>query len=145
MRHEKPPVSLRGRWIVEGAMRMPALLIVDDFPPMLKIMRSQLAEIGLHDVDSAMSAGDALSAFHRRDYDLLIVDYYLGDRTGHDLVSALARSAEHCDTPSIIITGEPDRATRDLGFAVDWLRKPFTSEELLERIEATCPHWTRLG
>jgi two-component system, sensor histidine kinase ChiS len=138
--HNQPRVPRR--WLVDGSFRIPALLIVDDFPPMLKILRAHLGEIALTDVDAATSAAQALSMLERRDYDLLIVDFYLGDRTGHDLVQALAGNHVHGETPSIIITGEPDRAARDLGFQVDWLKKPFTAQELRHRIESTCPTWS---
>lgn len=137
----KATAPARPRWAVEGSLRAPAILIVDDFPPMLKILRAQLAEIGLTDVDAAGGARQALSALEHRDYDLLIVDHYLGDSTGPEILRTLGACLRERDTPSIIITGEPDRAARDLGATLDWLRKPFTSTQLLGRIESTCPHW----
>jgi DNA-binding response OmpR family regulator len=131
----------KARWSIEGSLRAPAILIVDDFPPMLKILRSQLAEIGLTDVDAAGGARQALTALDHRDYDLLIVDHYLGDSTGQEILQSLAARHRDGETPSIIITGEPERAARDIGAMLDWLRKPFTAQQLRRRIESTCPHW----
>ncbi|WP_460452445.1 hypothetical protein [Alsobacter sp. SYSU BS001988] len=38
--------------------------------------------------------------------------------------------------PAIIITGEPEKAMQLTGRNGDWLRKPFTAEDLRERIVA---------
>ncbi len=137
----KAAAPARPRWSVDGSLRTPAILIVDDFPPMLKILRAQLAEIGLTDVDVAGGTRQALAALQHRDYDLLILDHYLGDSTGQEILASLAAGPRDGETPSIIITGEPERAARDIGSMLDWLRKPFNAAQLLNRIESTCPHW----
>ena len=111
------------------------VLVVDDFPPMLTIVTKLLGEIGIHDVDCATDVKSALGRTQARDYDLLIVDYFLGDETGDDLLSALREQDE--DIRAIIMTGEAFKAAARLGYVVDWLRKPFTAQDLAARILAT--------
>lgn len=114
-----------------------SVLVVDDFAPMLTIVQKMLSELGVRDIDRASSCDAALARLRSRDYDLLIVDYFLGDETGDELI-ARARAAGE-DVTAVIMTGEPERASRALGHEVDWLRKPFTAAELQLRIEATLP------
>jgi DNA-binding response OmpR family regulator len=109
-----------------------AVLVVDDFPPMLTIVAKLLASIGIDDVDCAGTVNQALTRVHARDYDLLIVDYFLTDETGDDLLAALQERSKHI--PAVIMTGEPKRAATKLGHEVDWLRKPFTAPQLRARI-----------
>src|SRR4051794_28412468 len=54
-----------------------SVLVVDDFAPMLTIVMKLLAQLDIHDVDCSMSVMGALDSVARRDYDLLILDYFL--------------------------------------------------------------------
>ncbi|WP_460452550.1 response regulator [Alsobacter sp. SYSU BS001988] len=108
------------------------VLVVDDFPPMLTIVTKQLAELGIRDVDCAANVGEALMRARARDYDLLIVDFFLGEQTGDDLLAALGEQGD--EIPAIIMTGEAQKAATKLGHDVDWLRKPFTASDLQARI-----------
>ncbi|WP_406857224.1 response regulator [Alsobacter sp. KACC 23698] len=101
---------------------------------MLTIVTKMLAEIGVHDVDCAGDVESALAHVRVRDYDVLILDYFLGDQTGDDLMFTLRHEGE--DIPAIIMTGEAARAATHLRQEVDWLRKPFTATELKARIAA---------
>ncbi|WP_460449089.1 response regulator [Alsobacter sp. SYSU BS001988] len=111
-----------------------SVLVVDDFAPMLTIVMKLLAQLDIHDVDCSMSVMGALDSVARRDYDLLILDYFLGEETGDELVHRLKLTGQ--TIPAIIMTGEPEKAMQLTGRNGDWLRKPFTAEDLRERIVA---------
>lgn len=70
-------------------------------------------------------------------YDLIILDANLPERSGFDLLRE-ARS-EGVDTPVLMLTGLGSHEHKMRGFrlgADDYLTKPFSTEELLARVEA---------
>ena len=76
---------------------------------------------------------EALKHIHNNEYDLYMVDYYLGAKTGLDFIKA---SAKHCDSPIILLTGKGnhkiDIEAMQAG-AVDYLIKGELDAEKLER------------
>ena len=71
------------------------------------------------------------------EYDLIILDAKLPERSGFDLLRE-AR-AEGVDTPVLMLTGLGDHEDKMRGFrlgADDYLTKPFSTEELLARVQA---------
>jgi FixJ family two-component response regulator len=112
----------------------PALILVEDDPSVLRALRRLM-----------LSAGFRVLTFDRPyavlDSELpkteacLIVDVHLPEMNGAQLCETLA--AAGCQLPVIMITGQLDRATRELtrrAKAVAVLFKPFTRESLLEAI-----------
>jgi PAS domain S-box-containing protein len=76
---------------------------------------------------------EALQHIHNNEYDLYIVDYYLGAKTGLDFIKA---GAKHCDSPIILLTGKGnhkiDIEAMQAG-AIDYLIKGELDAEKLER------------
>lgn len=70
-------------------------------------------------------------------YDLIVLDANLPERSGFDLLRA-ARS-EGVNTPILMLTGLGSHEAKMRGFrlgADDYLTKPFSTDELLARVEA---------
>ena len=116
-----------------------SVLIVEDSRPMCRIIIRLLADLGITDVDACIERRTALSRASGRDYDLVIIDYFLGDCTGVEVIRDMRATGAH--VPAVLITGRPSQAREDLGSDVDWLIKPFSAQELAERIALACPHW----
>src|SRR3569833_1371343 len=118
-----------------------SVLIVEDSRPMCRIIIRLLAELGITDVDACHTRETALSRVGGRDYDLLVIDYFLGDCTGVEVVRAMRHDG--ANVPAVLITDQPSQAREDVGFEVDWLIKPFSAQELADRIALACPHWQK--
>ena len=110
------------------------LLLVDDDPD-IRLLAGFVLEAAGHHVTFAESgrAGiDAASA----PFDLVVLDYRLGDMTGAEVLTTLRRASP--DRPVVVLTGADDAALiRDLldAGAADVIAKPFDPESLAARLE----------
>lgn len=80
----------------------------------------------------------ALQLACRNDYDLILLDVMLPDIDGFELLRRLRSAGVH--TPYLILSGLVDRDSdfSALAFGVgDYLVKPFSRHELIDRVEAT--------
>ena len=69
--------------------RATAILVVDDHGVMIKIIRSQLRQLGLVDVDEANNGAEALKKMRARHYDLIFADWHMEPLSGLDLLKAV--------------------------------------------------------
>lgn len=107
------------------------ILFVDDEAAIRRLLRTVL-ERGGHAVIEAADAQAALDEARRWKPDLVLLDLGLPDRDGLELVPQLAP-----DAAVVVLTARDATADKvtalDLG-AVDYVVKPFDSEELLARV-----------
>lgn len=111
------------------------LLLVDDEPAVLLLTKTLLERAGYR-VAIASGPHTAIDALRGGRPDGLIVDIRLPGMLGSDLLQLL-RSPDTRHTPAIAITGDANLAEEDIlacGFCAV-LRKPFTSEQLLQAVE----------
>jgi two-component system KDP operon response regulator KdpE len=115
------------------------VLIVDDEPPIRKLLRMGLSTQGYEILD-APNGKTALAMLESKP-DLVILDLGLPDMKGHDLL-AMMRARDEA-VPIIVLSSRGDEAGKvqalDLG-ADDYLTKPFGMEELLARMRAALRH-----
>ena len=116
------------------------ILIVDDEPPIRKLLRVGLSTQD-YAVVEAMNAKVAMELVKSEKPDLVVLDLGLPDLPGHDL---LARwRAEGIDLPIIILSSRTDEAgivkALELG-ADDDITKPFGMNELAARIRVALRH-----
>jgi len=122
-------------------MNAPALraLIVDDEPPIRKLLRMGLGTQG-YDVLEAPNGKAALELMGSKP-DLVILDLGLPDMQGLDLLRQMR--AQNESVPIVVLSSRGDEAAKvaalDLG-ADDYVTKPFGMEELLARIRAALRH-----
>lgn len=108
---------------------MSTLLLVDDEPELLDIMRSVL-EIEGHEVHIAADQEEALKILGRQKVDFLISDYRLpGGDTGVDLIKH-ARSGPWGAPRAVLITGFTG-ALEHHGLAEEIFYKPFNLQNLV--------------
>lgn len=107
------------------------ILCVDDEPAIRRLLRSVL-ERGGNETVEAVDARSALDEARRSRPDLVLLDLGLPDRDGLELVPQLAAEAAVIVLTARDATGDKVAAL-DLG-AVDYVVKPFDSEELLARV-----------
>ncbi len=109
------PTSTRS---IRGDQPIRVLLVDDDLGDfeMIRVMLSQ-AEHGNYKLDWVSNYEEALDAFRAKEHDVYLLDYFLEDRSGLDL---LKEAEGHGVTaPIIMLTG---------GAAVRWIWKPWKQE-----------------
>jgi two-component system KDP operon response regulator KdpE len=115
------------------------VLIVDDEPPIRKLLRMGLGTQGYHIIDApnAKTALELMSA----EPDLVILDLGLPDMQGLDLLRQIRQL--RADVPIVVLSSRGDEVAKvealDLG-ADDYVTKPFGMDELLARIRAALRH-----
>jgi two-component system, OmpR family, KDP operon response regulator KdpE len=115
------------------------ILIVDDEPPIRKLLRMGLATQG-YQVLEAHNGKAALELVGQKP-DLIILDLGLPDLQGLDLLRTLRAREE--GVPIVVLSSRGDEVAKvqalDLG-ADDYVTKPFGMDELLARIRAALRH-----
>jgi two-component system, OmpR family, KDP operon response regulator KdpE len=117
----------------------PKILVVDDEPPIRKLLRMGLSSQG-YDVLEASDGKSALELLAKKPA-LVILDLGLPDVDGHDLLRRIRHRQEAL--PIIVLSSRGDEAGKvaalDLG-ADDYVTKPFGMDELFARIRAAMRH-----
>jgi two-component system, OmpR family, KDP operon response regulator KdpE len=115
------------------------VLVIDDEPPIRKLLRMGLGTQGYQTID-APNAKTALELMAETP-DLVILDLGLPDMQGLDLLRKIRMQRE--DVPIVVLSSRGDEAAKvealDLG-ADDYVTKPFGMEELLARMRAALRH-----
>ncbi|MGO9358955.1 MAG: response regulator transcription factor [Xanthobacteraceae bacterium] len=115
------------------------ILVVDDEPPIRKLLRMGLSTQGYQILD-APNGKTALELL-AQEPDLVILDLGLPDIQGHDLLRMIR--ARNDSVPIVVLSSRGDEAGKvqalDLG-ADDYVTKPFGMDELLARIRAALRH-----
>ena len=115
------------------------VLVVDDEPPIRKLLRMGLTAQGYQIVEApnGKTALDLLS----QSPDLIILDLGLPDTQGLDLLQTIRARNE--SVPIVVLSSRGDEAGKvqalDLG-ADDYVTKPFGMDELVARLRAALRH-----
>jgi len=116
-------------------MSKPVVLVVDDEPQILRVMRASLPIRG-YEVLTASTAEEALNQLSKQVPDLVILDLAMPEMSG---LEVCRRVREFSSVPIIVLSAkgsESDKvAALDLG-ADDYVTKPFGMDELLARVRA---------
>lgn len=114
----------------------PLVLVVDDDPDVRELVALRLGGEGYR-VETACDADEALAVASSCAPDLLLIDVSMPGRDGFELCRSLA--ALGSAPPVMFLTARADPGSRVEGLdagAVDYIPKPFHSDELLARVRA---------
>jgi two-component system KDP operon response regulator KdpE len=115
------------------------ILIVDDEPPIRKLLRMGLTTQG-YQILEATNGKTALELLSKEP-DLVILDLGLPDIQGHELLRMIRARNE--SVPVVVLSSRGDEAGKvqalDFG-ADDYVTKPFGMDELLARMRAALRH-----
>lgn len=117
-------------------MLQPRILVVDDDPRMLSLLRRGLTFAG-YAVDVAVNGEEALTKARDRQFDFAVLDIMLPGIDGVEVCRRL-RTADR-ELPILLLTAKTHVSDRVAGLdagADDYLVKPFDFEELLARVRA---------
>lgn len=115
-------------------MKAFTVLIVDDVPDNIDVLRKVLAPLGCK-VSVATSAERALSILEQVEPELILLDIMMPGMSGFDLCSLLRKDPRFTETPIIFVTGRTDDISQ--GFAVggnDYITKPINADEVIARV-----------
>jgi len=114
------------------------ILVVDDEPDLLELVRVNLAQAGF-EVETASKGRGALESVRRSAPDLIVLDLMLPDIQGTDVCRELRTDPKFARLPIIMLTARADEVDRVVGFelgADDYVTKPFSPRELTLRVRA---------
>jgi OmpR-family two-component system manganese-sensing response regulator len=112
------------------------ILLVDDEEELAEPLQRILTNQG-YAVDSASSGDRGWELARTGEYDLLILDWMMPEKSGVEICSALRQQGDI--TPVLILTAKDTLDDRVVGLdsgADDYLVKPFELRELLARVRA---------
>ena len=136
--HSASRVSLFARPIPVKITRMPlTLLIIEDEPELVRILRSYLEKAG-YNVLSALRGDTGLSVWEEKHPDLVILDLNLPGMDGLEVAHQIRRN-ETRHTPILILTARADEMDQLIGFelgADDYITKPFSPRIVVARVSA---------
>jgi two-component system KDP operon response regulator KdpE len=116
-------------------MRKWLVMVVDDEPPIVRLVRAKLQADG-YAVISATRGEEALELLENERPDLIVLDLMM---PGMDGFETLRHIREQAQTPVIMLTaraGDADKLRGLQGGADDYMTKPFNPDELSARIGA---------
>ena len=114
---------------------MPRILVVDDEPKIVRLVRDYLEHAGFA-VIVARDGREALMRARAEHPDLVVLDLGLPGLDGLDVTRTLRRDSA---VPLIMLTARDSETDRVLGLelgADDYLTKPFSPRELVARVRA---------
>ena len=120
---------------------MTTILIVDDEPSILDLVRFTLEDADVRVVEASDGA-EALLVARREKPDLILLDVQMPKLTGLEVCRQLRREEAFAQTPIVMLTAATQEADRVRGReagADEYLTKPFSPLALLALVEALVP------
>ncbi len=116
---------------------MKRVLVVDDEPDVLKVLKSNLERLEKLEVDIASDGEEALKKIQDTTPDMIILDLIMPKISGEELLKLIRKNFKTMDTPVIISTVQKETASlvnlMNLG-ATDYLTKPYDIKELIRTV-----------
>lgn len=114
---------------------MPKILIVEDEPELVKVLRSYLEKSNF-EVITAYRGDSGLTAWEQQNPDLVLLDLNLPGMDGLDVAREIRRKA---DTPIIMLTARVEEMDQLIGLelgADDYITKPYSPRLVVAKVRA---------
>jgi two-component system alkaline phosphatase synthesis response regulator PhoP len=121
---------------MEGAITVHKILVVDDEPSIVTLMKFNLEKAG-YEVITAEDGRQGLDFSLTEKPDLIVLDLMLPGMDGMDVCKTLRQ--EKVDTPILMLTAKDEEFDKILGLelgADDYMTKPFSPREVVARVKA---------
>jgi len=116
---------------------MALVMIVDDSPTEVHVMRTALEKHGF-DTVSAASGSECITLAKEMHPDLILMDIVMPDVNGFQATRALTRDPSTQSIPVVMVTTKSQESDRIWGMrqgAVDYLVKPVKASDLVAKAE----------
>ncbi len=139
---DRPPMELH--WPVLQPTSFPEVkrtnkvLIVDDEPINIKLIRKNLATEGYEKIVGVSEATEAIAVIRREMPSVILLDIMMPEISGLDILERIQADEHLADIPVVILTASTNLDTKRQAFelgATDFLTKPVDSVELLPRVK----------
>ena len=119
--------------------RMPHILVIDDEPDIIKIIRTVLEEKG-YQVVGLVSSAEIFQIIQQTAPDLILLDLWMPIVSGEEVITQLKSQPQTAQIPIMVLSASKDTETiaRRMG-ADDYLCKPFEIEELELKVANLLP------
>lgn len=117
---------------------MQKILVVDDDPQLVRLVRSYLEQAGFG-VITAADGEAALHALRAERPDLIVLDLMLPKRDGLEVTRLARRDPALAEIPILMLTARVEDVDRIVGLemgADDYVTKPFNPREVVARVKA---------
>ncbi len=114
-----------------------SVLVVDDEPNIVMSLEFLMEQAGF-EVRVAADGEAALRAMEDKVPDLVLLDVMMPKRDGYDLCQMIRAKPEWKDVRIIMLTAKGREVEREKGMALgadDYVTKPFSTRELVERVK----------
>ncbi len=118
------------------------ILVVDDTPPMVELLRCALSDAG-YATGCAASGEEALRKVRRSRPDLIVLDLVLPGISGFSVLEELRADSATSWIPIVVITGMPGAIPRMAGLEMGadaYFNKPFDVSQLVSRVKDLLDH-----
>jgi len=116
-----------------------AILIVDDFSTMRKILKNCLKQLGFSNVTEAPDGQIALEKLQSGEFEFVVSDWNMPNMMGIDLLKAVRGDDRLKDLPFLMVTAEAQKENileaAKAGVS-NYIIKPFSAETLSTKMEA---------
>lgn len=115
-----------------------AVLVVDDFATMSRIMQTLLNQIGITNVEHARDGQSALNLLKKKEFSVVISDWNMTPMDGLELLGHIRRDFARTQVRFILISAEADpefMSTALDGRRERFLTKPFSARVLKQTME----------
>lgn len=113
------------------------ILIVDDDPDIVKIIKMRLVYEGF-EVIEAYEGLEGLEKARSQKPDLIVLDLLMPRITGFEILKILKVDEQYKHIPILVLTGQSEKCYQKFGMALganDYMCKPFVTEELVRRVK----------
>lgn len=121
-----------------GAITLQRILVADDEPDLLEIIRIALEIVGGYEVSICESGSELIERLPEFDPDLLVIDVLMPGMGGLEVLESVRQVAGYESVPVVFLTGVAQEdeleALRRSG-AVEVITKPFDPMTLADRID----------
>ncbi len=124
----RPPLSNA----LERKGKESRVLVVDDDAPMCGLMREIISDAGFKSVTSFTSPLDALEAFKKEPFDILITDFSMPLMNGDELIRRIRSCEGGAEVRVMVASGTPGLSVPS---ADALLKKPFMLDAFLDAVE----------
>lgn len=117
---------------------MAKILVVDDEPPIVELVKFNLEKEG-YEVVVAYDGMTAIDRTMEEKPNLIILDIMLPEVDGFEVCRSLSQNPQTKDIPIIMLTARGEEVDKILGLefgADDYITKPFSPRELMARVKA---------